>query len=507
MATLFEVPQRYKDDKAILAKSKPKKVTPSSVKGGGGTANRIALITAKVDTALGEYKDKYQLIQSEEVLHEYITESIGNGYISIDTETTGLDPMLDKLVGVCIYTRGQKGSYIPLGHIGYVTGNLLPNQLSIDFVSQEFERLFQNKLEIDMFNASFDIRVLRHNGMHSAYCTWDGYLAARLLNENEPTNGLKKLHQKYILGGEKDAFSFDELFNGVSFSNIPIETAYLYAANDPVITTELCDYQRQYLREDSDREDMRKLYWVLKNVEMPCVEAVANMEDNGVLLDIDYQKQLSTKYNQLLTEKLDAFYSLLSEYDKEIDAYKIKHTDNKLDDPINVASPTQLAILFYDILGYESIPKKSPRGTGVDVLTEFNTPLANAILEYRKVEKLISTYIDKLPTCVNPNDGRVHCKFNQYGADTGRMSSSDPNLQNLPSHIKDIRQMFIASSGEITVVEQNNCFIVDKWCEVQVPGGWKCANRVVVGDLLRTDDGDIVVTDISTEKGSIKFYF
>ena len=386
MATLFEVPQRYKDDKAILAKSKPKKVTPSSVKGGGGTANRIALITAKVDTALGEYKDKYQLIQSEEVLHDYITESIVNGYISIDTETTGLDPMLDKLVGVCIYTRGQKGSYIPLGHIGYVTGNLLPNQLSIDFVSQEFERLFQNKLEIDMFNASFDIRVLRHNGMHSAYCTWDGYLAARLLNENEPTNGLKKLHQKYILGGEKDAFSFDELFNGVSFSNIPIETAYLYAANDPVITTELCDYQRQYLREDSDREDMRKLYWVLKNVEMPCVEAVANMEDNGVLLDIDYQKQLSTKYNQLLTEKLDAFYSLLSEYDKEIDAYKIKHTDNKLDEYTDV----KLEVASITVTG-------APSGQGifkVTLKTVDGKALANKEITFSFNNKVIKVKTD-----------------------------------------------------------------------------------------------------------------
>jgi DNA polymerase I-like protein with 3'-5' exonuclease and polymerase domains len=173
------------------------------------------------------------------------------------------------------------------------------------------------------------------------------------------------------------------------------------------------------------------------------------MEDNGILFDMDYRQQLSEKYNKLLQEKLDEFYNGVSMYDKEIAEYKLKNPNHKLDDPINVASPTQLAILFYDIMGCESVDKKSPRGTGEDILKKLDNPIANAVLDWRSMSKLVDTYIDKLPNCVNPNDGRIHCSFNQYGAKTGRFSSSDPNLQNIPSHNKDIRKMFIASPGYV----------------------------------------------------------
>jgi DNA polymerase I-like protein with 3'-5' exonuclease and polymerase domains len=100
-------------------------------------------------------------------------------------------------------------------------------------------------------------------------------------------------------------------------------------------------------------------------------------------------------------------------------------------------------------MGIKSVDKDAPRGTGVAVLTKVNNAFTQALLEYREVGKLINTYIDKLPNCVNEKDGRIHCKFNQYGADTGRMSSSDPNLQNIPSHNKDIRKMFKATDGYV----------------------------------------------------------
>jgi DNA polymerase I-like protein with 3'-5' exonuclease and polymerase domains len=173
------------------------------------------------------------------------------------------------------------------------------------------------------------------------------------------------------------------------------------------------------------------------------------MEDNGILFDMDYRQQLSEKYNKLLQEKLDNFNELVSMYDKEIEDYKIKNPNHKLDTPINVASPTQLAILFYDIIGCEAVDPKSPRGTGEEILKRLDNPIADAILEWRSMSKLVDTYIDKLPNCVNPKDGRIHCSFNQYGAKTGRMSSSNPNLQNIPSHNKDIRKMFIASPGYV----------------------------------------------------------
>ena len=141
-----------------------------------------------------------------------------------------------------------------------------------------------------------------------------GHAPKGLLNENEPTNALKKIHQKYVLNGEEDAFTFDELFKGIPFTLIPIKTAVLYAANDPVITYQLYEYQKQYLTNDTDREDRKQLYWVFKNIEMPCVNVVADMEDTGILFDMDYQNSLSIKYNQLLEEKLNNFYQLLLNY-------------------------------------------------------------------------------------------------------------------------------------------------------------------------------------------------
>ena len=449
---LFNIPSREgrAQDSNIAKKAKSRaKTTNISVKGGNTVLGRINEIKALVNKNLGQYENEYSLITEQELLHDYITECIGNGYISIDTETDGLDPLQNKLAGICPYTYGQKGAYIPLNHISYVTGVKAKGQLDMDFVMQEFKRLLQKKPEIDMFNGTFDMRFLRANGLPEIYCTWDGYLASRLLNENEPAKGLKPLHNKYILGGKGDAFSFDDLFKGIPFTMIPPSVGYLYAAHDPVITTELCDFQRKHLSLDSDRKDIRDMAWVFHNIEMPVINVVADMEDTGVAFDLAYQQELSVKYNKLLEEKKENFYILLREYQKDIDKYCRVNKDHKLDNPINIASPTQIAILIYDILKLKSSDKRKPRGTGEEILEKMKNPVCKAILEYREVAKLISTYIDKLPECVNPKDGRIHCKFNQYGADTGRFSSQNPNLQNIPSHNKDIRKMFKATDGYV----------------------------------------------------------
>lgn len=436
-------------DKSIASKSKSKRVSTLSIKGGNDILSHINQIKATVETNLGQYKDEYQVIRAEELLHDYITECIGNSYISIDTETDGLDPLQNNIAGICVYSYNQKGSYIPLNHVSYITGVKASNQLPNEFVLSEFKRLLDKKPYIDMFNAKFDIRFLRAFGLSNIYCDWDGYLAGRILNENEPHKNLKQLHNKYCLNGKGDAFRFDDLFKGIPFTYIPPDVGYLYAAHDPVITTELADYQRKYLTDKTDREDIKNMYWVFKNVEMPCVNVVADMEDNGILFDKDYAHELSIRYHELLQEKKTAFYKACSEYEKEISDYRLKHTDAKIDNPINIGSPTQIAILLYDILKIKSPNEKFPRGTGEPILEKIDIPITKAILEYREVAKLLSTYIDKLPECVNPKDGRIHCSFNQYGADTGRMSSSEPNLQNIPSHNKDIRKMFVASDGYV----------------------------------------------------------
>jgi len=449
---LFDMPTRQNsksNDMKIARQSKVTKSTPTVIRGGSSLLDRISSAQKLVESKLGHLKDKYILIQDEETLKKYIDKSIENGVISIDTETTGLDPLLDDIAGICIYTPEMSSAYIPINHVSYITNQRIRNQLPISVIVPEFERLIAAVVDIIMFNAVFDIRVLRHIGLHKIYCTWDCYLAARILNENEPSNQLKPLHQKYVLNGEEDAFTFEELFNGIPFTLVPLKTAVLYAAHDPEITYEYYEYQHQFLREDSDREDFRAMYWAFKNIEIPCLDVVADMEDTGVLFDAEYREKLSIEYNKRLERALEAFYSELSKYDDKILKYKKKHVETKLDEPINIASTQQLAILFYDILGYDVVDKKKPRGTGEEILEKFDTPLAKLLVDYRKLAKLVDTYIDKMPNCVNPNDGRIHCKYNQYGADTGRFSSKNPNLQNIPSHNKDIRQMFIASPGYV----------------------------------------------------------
>lgn len=500
---LFTIPERQNSrvsDNAIAKKVNSASVkAPITVKGGGGLITRIQTIIANVEKNLGKYRDKYIAIQDEETLKMYIDKAIEVNMLSIDTETTGLDPLLDEIAGPCIFVPGLKGAYIPINHVSYMTGAKLPNQLSIEVVRREFQRAIDAKVFIVMFNAAFDIRVMRNKiGVKNIYCNWDCYLAQRLLNENEESNALKKIHQKYVLNGEEDAFKFDDLFKGIPFTLIPISTAYLYAAHDPDITYELYLYQKQYLREDIDREDLRKIYWVFKNIEMPLVDVIVDMEDAGVKFDFEYNAKLKEKYHALLNERELAFHKVCAKYKDEIQAYRNAHLyDCKLETPINIGSTSQLAILLYDILGcdlpIDKVTRAPKRSTAEDALKQLDCDVAKAVLEYREFSTIVSTFIDKLPDCVNPNDGRIHCKFNQYGADTGRMSSSDPNLQNIPSHITDIRKMFTASDNSFYISETtDNTFEVASWTELKTDTGWKSVNHVNVGDKLYIEGNDTI---------------
>ena len=458
---LFELPTRVGRKGAMeiakLSNATTYKQTPITIKGGGGLIGRISEIKEMTEKALGQYKDKYQNIQDKEVLHDYITACIKNGYICIDTETEGLDPLQNRIAGICPYTFGEKSSYIPINHRSYITDEILPNQIPIEFVQDEFKRLFDAKVDVDMFNATFDIRVLRASGIANAYCTWDASLGSRLLNENELKKNLKDLHNKYCLDGKGDAFRFDDLFKGIPFTLIPLNIAYLYAAHDPDITSQYCEYQRPFLTQGNPKCEEHGLHdvaWVFHNIEMPIVDVVCNMEDNGIDFDFEYNEKLKDKYHKELSKREDKFHSIVEkEWGKEIDAYKQTHSDAKLESPININSVNQLGTLLYDIMGcdmpYDKKAKKNKPKTDSESLKALDNDVAKAILGYRELSTIVSTFIDKLPECVNPNDGRIHCKFNQYGADTGRFSSNNPNLQNIPSHNKDIRKMFKASDGYV----------------------------------------------------------
>lgn len=530
-------------DKSLIKKTQ-NKTTRQTVKG-GNIASLIQTIVSMAEAKLKHHKEDYVLLRDKESLHNYVDDMIANTIGTIDTETDGLNPLIVNLVGVCLHTPGNKGAYIPIGHKSYITNALAGNQLTIEEVKEELMR-FQSlrRHKWIMHNSKYDIRVLRHTMGIDLDCYWDTMLAGNCIDENE-SHRLKDLHLKYCDSKDTESLTFDTLFKGVTFDLIPINTAYLYAAGDAIKTYELYEYQKSIL----ERPDMKGPYNVFKNIEMPVVKVCCDMEDRGVCLDFDIANKLSEKYHKIKEERQEQADKALAMYKDLIDNYKMEHPNHRLSEPLSLTSPTQLAILFYDILKLESPNKKTPRGTGEDILKHFIeegtvdiyttyrydsgfynaenyydptaglalkskakaekkkigtsvnrlATLCQAILDMRNVDKLLSTYIDKMPTIVH-TDGRIHCSYNQYGAKTGRFSSSDPNMQNIPSHNKEIRTMFKAYSSDDVVEESNNAFSVKKWCEVETVDGWKYVSNLNIGDkLLVSENGDkfeIIITNI-----------
>lgn len=432
------------NDSAIAKKSKSA-ITRTSIKGGGkNLAAQIKSIVAIANQKLAIHENDYEIITEEDHLYEYMKEMKNVGEGALDTETTGLNPLLVDLVGGCIYTPGQKAAYIPINHKSYITGERVKGQLNEDTVAKIMKEFYKDIRWI-FHNAKYDIRVCRKTLGIDFPPYWDTMLAGSCIDEEE-SHRLKDLHLKYCDSKDTESLTFDALFSGITFDNIPIKTAYLYAAGDPLKTYELYEFQKTLL----NRRVLAGPYNVFKNIEMPLISVVADMEDRGVCLDFDVCKNLHEKYHKIREERKKQADEAIAMYASEIEEYKLKHPNHKLSDPISLSSPVQMAILFYDILGLESPDKKAPRGTGEEVLKHFakgkEKDLCEAILGMRNVEKLLGTYIDKMPE-IALDDGRVHTSYNQYGAKTGRFSSSDPNLQNIPSHNKEIRQMFKAQDG------------------------------------------------------------
>lgn len=446
MALSFARPKS--NDKNIIKKSKTVTTRTSIRSGGNNLATQIQSIVAIANQKLANHKDDYILIREPDQLYEYMKEMKQVGEGALDTETTGLNPLLVDIVGGCIYTPGQKAAYIPINHKSYITGVRTKEQMNEETVSKIMKEFYKDIRWI-FHNAKYDIRVCRKTLGIDFKPYWDTMLAAYCIDEEE-SHRLKDLHLKYCNSKDTESLTFDALFKGVTFDMIPISTAYLYAAGDAIKTYELMKYQQTLL----NRRVLTGPYNVFQNIEMPLISVVADMEDRGVCLDFDVCKNLHEKYHKIREERQKQADEAIAMYKDEIDNYKMKNLSHKLSDPISLTSPTQLAILFYDILGLTSPDKNKPRGTGEDILKHFaqgkEKNLCEAILGMRNVEKLLGTYIDKMPE-IALDDGRVHASYNQYGAKTGRFSSSDPNLQNIPSHNKEIRQMFKAKDGYVLI--------------------------------------------------------
>lgn len=465
----FELKSVKKEVKKVTTKinspKKPRVETQKVIKSKSvSVSEKLDLIYSEVNRILGKYKDNTQVIRTKQDLIEYIDASINNGVIAIDTETNNsLEPITCLLMGACIYTPGRKSAYIPVNHVDPNTLVKLENQLTEGDIKEQFDRLC--KTHIIMHNGKFDYEVLKCTCDTVLDIYWDTEIAARILDENE----LAALKKQYILhiDSTQEKYDITHLFEDIEYAVVDPDVFALYAATDALITYKLYEWQKEQFSKPGNE----KLFDLFMNVEMPVVQVAAEMELRGVEIDKEYAARLSVKYHKKVEAVDKEIDEELKKYSEKISAWRLtkeanykelnskpnksgeytykKSKNEQLSDPPQLNSPTQLAILLYDILQVPVQDKKAPRGTGEEILNKINLPLCNLILKKRGLEKLIGTYIDKLPNCVSSKDGRLHAHFNQLGAGTGRFSSSEPNLQNIPSHTKEIRLMFKAADGYV----------------------------------------------------------
>ena len=457
----------------ILSKKKNKKtpvatVVPKTIKQKVEYAKDLSL------QVFGNKLDKIELVTDTNRIEEYLHNTLKNGILAVDTETNGLDRIDGKIAGICLYTPGEKGIYIPVGHVSYMTNQPLKDNVARETMENFFKVCNEHNVKYILHNAKFDMHILYWMIGVKIVPYWDTLIAGQLLNENEP-HGLKVLYQKYCVRAdeEQQVAKFNTLFNGIEFNSIPPSVGYMYAAFDPIMTYELYKFQEQYLDKEVGqycyRKGLERVADVFREIEMPLIEVVFDMEVQGVDIDTELAKELKDKYTYYMNLAVDNFKAQIIELEVAgaFDELRVKHPDkfNKIselgDIKINIASNAQLVILFYDVLKLD--PPKGQRSVGEEQLKQLHHPLVDCILEYRGMSKLLSTYIEAIPNHIAKKDGKLHANFNQYGAKTGRFSSSDPNLQNIPSKTKklsdgtvidaghDIRQMFIAGEGNVII--------------------------------------------------------
>lgn len=428
--------------------------------------DKLKIINEEVIRVLGKQSDNIICIRDKETFHNYITKCINNNIIAIDTETNNsLDPVTCKLMGLCLYTKDEKQAYIPINHRNPYTQELLENQLTENDVKEELERVVSAKTYSVLHNGKFDYEVLKCTCGVCINIDWDTIIGAKLLDENEQSAGLK---QQYIqkIDNSQEKYSIDHLFNGVEYADVDPSIFAYYAATDSLMTYKLYEWQIAKFK----LKDNSKLFNLAKTLEMPLVKVIAEMELAGMEVDMEYGKLLSNKFHNKLNVVDNNLSIELDKLKDKINTWRLtpeanakstkrngeaggKSKSEMLQNPINLSSPTQLAILFYDVLKAPVVNKKSPRGTGEEDLKAIDKalklPICELLLERRELVKLLTTYIDAIPELAKKwPDGRVRTHFNQYGAATGRLSSSDPiNFQNIPSHEKSIRMLFQAKEG------------------------------------------------------------
>ena len=522
----FVIEDSAKQAKSLLKKiEKPKKTEQQILKSKNTSIEeKLRIIYENVNRILGVYKENTLVIKDKETLSNYIDKAIENNIIAIDTETNNsLDPLTCKLMGPCLYTPGMKNAYIPINHVNYKTMERLPWQLTEDDIYEQFSRL--NNVTIITHNGKFDYEVLKCTTDWDMPVYWDTYIGARIINENEKA-GLKEQYIEKI-DSSIEKYSIDHLFD-IEYALVDPDIFALYAATDSFMTYKLYELQKSIF----ERPENEKLYDLFMNVEMAVMPVVASMELTGINLDEGYCNRLSEKYNNKLLElnkKIDVELNKLSDKisqwrlspqanfkpkstkPNKDGEYKLQKSKNEqLKDPPELSSPTQLAILLYDILEVEVTDKNNPRGTGEEILQKLKDKyyICNLILEKRGLEKLLNAFIDSLPKMRSERDNKIHSNFKQLGTDTGRFSCSNPNLQQIPSSNKEIRMMFRASEIYSSVdIDEENCCKISNCSDVCVDDKWVNVKNIVTGMNIELDDSVEKVINIKRDDKFTYLYF
>lgn len=389
------------------------------------------------------------LISTLEDLHEYVNKCIEAGYAGIDTETTGLDRVKDTIVGVSLYYPGGVECYIPSKHLVPIFDTPYKGQLTYEQIGSELQRLVDAKVKMILANADYDISMI-YKDLKVDFCDvtyYDVILAWRCLKENEKHNDLKSLYNKYPLKGKGDPMKFRDFFSPKLFPYCKPEVAKLYAANDAKITFDLFKWQLPYVTKEHPKckkahlEKIADLVW---NIEFPMIKVCAMMHRNGIYIDNDTAGMLNERYNQKYKAELDKLQDMVQDLIFENDYPSNQKRPFRSGRDFNPSSPPHVKYLCHTLL---KLPDTGG-GTGKDILRDINLPQTNQVLAVRSLSVLINTFVKKLPNAVTP-DSRIHAQFRSVGADTGRMSSAEPNLQNIPSHATDIRHMFRATPGYV----------------------------------------------------------
>ena len=374
-----------------------------------------------------EVSDNYQVIHDKKEFQVWLKKLRQAPLIAFDTETTSLNYIDARLVGVSFAVTPREAAYVPLDH-DYPGA---PEQLNLDYVLDKLKPILENpKLKKVGQNLKYDESILARYDILLRGIAHDTMLESYVLDSTASRHDMDSLALKYL---GRRTIHFEEIAGKgakqLTFNQIDLQQAGPYAAEDADVTLQLHETLWSKLQHEE------KLTQVYQNIELPLLSVLGRIERKGVKID----SQKLTRQSNTLAKRMAAI---------EAQAYELAGQE------FNLGSPKQLGEILYNKLSLPVL-KKTPKGqpsTAEPVLTElaYDYPLPKAVLQYRSFSKLKSTYTDKLPQMVSPVTGRVHTSYHQAVAATGRLSSSDPNLQNIPIRTEEgrqIRQAFVAAEG------------------------------------------------------------